>query len=150
MLSIGEFVQSYDAIGKKKTESGALRLFILGILAGAFIACGAVGAASASFSVENAGLAKLISGTVFPVGLIMVIISGAELFTGNCLLIMPFRSGAVTETASLPFLAGSVAIRADVPYLACSVIAADPIVVSPRVCACEFPAPHHGFRICRK
>ncbi len=95
MLSIVEFIQMYDGIGKKKSESGALRLFLLGILAGAFIAFGAVGAATASFSVENAGLAKLVSGTVFPVGLVMVIISGAELFTGNCLLIMPCCEGIV-------------------------------------------------------
>ncbi len=63
------------------------KMFLLAILAGAFIAFGAEGANLAMHQVSNTGLARLVAGCVFPAGLIMVVILGAELFTGNCLMV---------------------------------------------------------------
>jgi len=62
---------------------------VLGFLAGAFIGYGGllavvVGRGSPTIAASNAGLSKFLFAAVFPVGLMMVIISGAELFTGNC------------------------------------------------------------------
>jgi formate transporter len=79
----------------KKTEYPTLKSVTLGMLAGGFIALGGFAAAVASHSVENIGLAKLIAGSIFPVGLILVIICGADLFTGNVLIAVPVAEGNV-------------------------------------------------------
>ena len=63
-----------------------LKLIILALLGGAFIALGAACSSTAAFAVSNVGLARLISGCVFPVGLILIVVCGGELFTGNCLM----------------------------------------------------------------
>ena len=64
-------------------------MFVMSILAGMFIALGAVGSAVASFGIESAAAARIISALVFPIGLSLVLVGGAELFTGNSLMIMP-------------------------------------------------------------
>lgn len=74
--------------GIQKANLPILKMVLLGIMAGAFIALGGAASNVASFGVENAGLQRVIAGCLFPVGLIMVVFSGSELFTGNCLMIM--------------------------------------------------------------
>lgn len=64
------------------------RMLVLAVLAGMFIAMAGVASGAASATVENASLARLVSGLVFPGGLSMVLIAGSELFTGNSLMIM--------------------------------------------------------------
>ncbi|MCI9157124.1 MAG: formate/nitrite transporter family protein [Lawsonibacter sp.] len=86
MLSPGEFVSFYAQVGAKKSTNSTARLFLAAILAGFFIASGAVAASTASYGLENASVARVVSGLLFPFGLIMVIVTGAELFTGNCLI----------------------------------------------------------------
>ena len=75
-----------------KANGGVLKLFILGILAGAFIAFGAQASLMASFNLTSDaatfGVGKVVMGAVFPVGLMMVVMCGAELFTGNCLMVI--------------------------------------------------------------
>lgn len=89
MLSTKEVAQNYVKIGESKAKQSALNLFILGILAGFFISVAGTGAAAAAVSVQEASAAKLINACIFPAGLAMVIIAGSELFTGNCLLLIP-------------------------------------------------------------
>ena len=72
----------------KKSNLPILKMILLGIMAGAFIALGGTASNVASFGVENAGLQRVVAGCLFPVGLMMVVFSGSELFTGNCLMIM--------------------------------------------------------------
>ncbi|SKA88930.1 formate/nitrite transporter [Caloramator quimbayensis] len=78
--------------GIKKTSSKALDLFILGILAGSFIAFASAGSNSAAFNLlskpETYGIGKALSGALFGTGLMLVIIAGGELFTGNMLIIV--------------------------------------------------------------
>jgi formate/nitrite transporter len=62
-------------------------MFVLAILAGAFIAFGASASSLAMHSVTDVGLARLIAGCIFPAGLIMIVVVGGELFTGNCLMV---------------------------------------------------------------
>ena len=62
------------------------KMILLGILAGAYIALGALTSSTAAHTIESVGVARLITGCVFPVGLMLVVICGAELFTGNCLM----------------------------------------------------------------
>ena len=73
----------------EKVNMSFLKTFLLEIMAGMFIAIGGAGASIAVVSVETPSLAKLISGCIFPGGLAMVILAGSELFTGNCLLVIP-------------------------------------------------------------
>ncbi|WP_294857256.1 formate/nitrite transporter family protein [uncultured Oscillibacter sp.] len=91
MLNPAEFLEKYTEIGEKKASSGVKKLLLAGILAGFAIGIGSAVTAAASYSVESASIAKLISGVLFPLGLIMVLMTGAELFTGNCLMLISIR-----------------------------------------------------------
>ncbi|MBA7517274.1 putative formate transporter 1 [subsurface metagenome] len=73
-------------LGKAKTLMGWGRLLVLGFLAGAYIAFGSQLAVTTAAGIPWIGLQKLIFGAVFPVGLMLVVIAGSELFTGNCML----------------------------------------------------------------
>ena len=88
MYTQAETYLNYIAVAQKKTNAKWYITLLLAVYAGVFIAFGAVVAtfASASFSGSGASIAK---GAVFPIGLTLVIFFGAELFTGNCLLIAP-------------------------------------------------------------
>ncbi len=81
----------------------ALRLFTLAVLAGAFIGFGAM---FATIVVAGAGelpygIVRLLSGVVFSLGLILVIIGGAELFTGNALIVMAWAARLVSSAQLL-------------------------------------------------
>ena len=75
-----------------KARASGKKLFVLSFLAGAFIAMAAQGSTFASFNLlankETLGLGKLIQGLTFTPGLIFVLIAGAELFTGNNLMVV--------------------------------------------------------------
>lgn len=86
LLSPSEVCDYVEGVGIKKTSNRPMQTLFLGILAGAFIALGGFASAVASHSIENFGISKLVAGMVFPVGLMLVLICGAELFTGNNLL----------------------------------------------------------------
>ena len=88
--------------GVTKARLDALSLFTLAVLAGAFIALGAQLATLVSAAPGPAfGPARLLVGVAFSLGLILVIIAGAELFTGNMLVIMAWLSGQVTTSGLL-------------------------------------------------
>ena len=73
---------------KGKTELPLMRMILLGIFAGMFIAGGASASSLAMHAISNVGLARLVAGAIFPVGLMMIVLVGGELFTGDCLMIM--------------------------------------------------------------
>ena len=85
-----EILDEIAASGIAKTSGSFRKLLILGIMAGAYIAFAGAGANMAAFGLlgdaETFGLGKLVSGAVFTGGLIMVVLAGAELFTGNTLI----------------------------------------------------------------
>ncbi|MBO5470114.1 MAG: formate/nitrite transporter family protein [Lachnospiraceae bacterium] len=64
------------------------RMIILGMMAGMFIALGGAISNTAVHDIANVGLARTLAGVIFPVGLLMIILVGGELFTGNCLMVM--------------------------------------------------------------
>ncbi len=72
------------------------KMILLGILAGMFIALGGAASNTAVHNMENVGLARMLSGMIFPVGLMMIVLVGGELFTGNCLMIMDVWAKRVT------------------------------------------------------
>ena len=93
MKSPAEIASRYENAGKGKTELSSGKTFLLGIMAGAYIALGGLGSQIASCCAADPSAARMISSVVFPIGLFMVLIGGAELFTGNCLIIIPVLSG---------------------------------------------------------
>ncbi len=92
MFNPEQTVQTYAAVGDGKCRNRASRLFVLAILAGIFIATGAAASSTAAHGIADVGVARLVSGALFPVGLIMVVLMGAELFTGNCLIVISVLS----------------------------------------------------------
>jgi formate transporter len=111
-----EMATRAEYLGVRKAEMPAFTMLMLSILAGAFIALGAIFAttvAAGGMSVTDAngavaystglpyGVTRLLSGLVFCLGLILVVVGGAELFTGNNLIVMAWASGKVTGRALL-------------------------------------------------
>ena len=107
-------------VGVKKANLSVVNQFILGILAGAFIAFGAQASNMATHTISDVSTAKLIGGLIFPAGLILVLMAGAELFTGNSLMFMALCERKITLTQLLRSwivvyvgnLAGSVLVAA--------------------------------------
>ena len=93
-----------EYIGVRKSEAPTLKMFTLAMMAGAFIGLGAVFATTVSTGTSSTwpfGFNKLLVGLVFCLGLILVIVGGAELFTGNNLIVMAWASGKVTTKSLL-------------------------------------------------
>jgi len=86
-------------IGVRKAAQGVVPMFVLAILAGAFIALGAAFATTVSAGAAGElpyGVVRLLAGLAFSLGLILVIVGGAELFTGNNLLAMAWASRRIS------------------------------------------------------
>ncbi|MBO4834870.1 MAG: formate/nitrite transporter family protein [Lachnospiraceae bacterium] len=95
-FSPADVAQNYIEIGKSKANTPTVKLVILAILAGIFVALGAIASTTVAVAVKPASLGKFLGAVVFPGGLTMVLIAGSELFTGNCLLIIPLLEKAIT------------------------------------------------------
>ncbi|MFC2045795.1 formate/nitrite transporter family protein [Chloroflexota bacterium] len=90
-LSPPEIAKRVSEIAKKKSGLDLFRTFTLAILGGAFIALGAEFFTLVIHDSElSVGLTKLIGGLVFSLGLILIVLAGAELFTGNALMVIAF------------------------------------------------------------
>ena len=87
LLAPEEIARQTVENGIKKANTGFIKLFVLGILAGAFIAFAAEGSNAAIYGINNLGLGKALAGALFATGLMLVIIAGGELFTGNTLMV---------------------------------------------------------------
>ena len=83
-----EMVRNYAAAGEKKAGAPFWKLLLLGMLAGALIGYAALVTNMACYKLENASVIRILSGVLFGFGLGMVILSGAELFTGNTLIVI--------------------------------------------------------------
>ena len=100
--SPSEMEKRVESASLSKAKLSFLSLFMLSILAGSFIALGAEFYTLVTFDSElSYGLTKLIGGLAFSLGLILVIVAGAELFTGNNLIMMGFASRVVTSKQML-------------------------------------------------
>jgi len=111
-----EMANRAEYLGVRKAEMPFLKMLMLAVLAGAFISLGAIFATVVSAGaivvmaadgtvVSNAGLpygiTRLLAGFAFSLGLILVVVGGAELFTGNNLIVMAWACGKVTGRALL-------------------------------------------------
>ena len=88
VLSPSENAESFVEIGSAKNNLTIVKEFVLGILGGAFIAFAAQGSNVAIHTIGSVGLSKTLAGALFATGLMMVVVSGAELFTGNSLIVI--------------------------------------------------------------
>lgn len=111
-----EMARKAEIIGIRKSETKFLPMMALAVLAGAFIGLGAMFATTVtagSMPIKTAegeaafiaslpfGIARLLAGLVFCLGLILVVIGGAELFTGNNLIVMAWANKKVSTFALL-------------------------------------------------
>jgi len=89
-LKPAEILESTMEISVTKSGGSFMKLFVLALLAGSFIAFGAECSNMAAFNLlakpETYGLGRLLSGVIFSTGLMLVVLAGAELFTGNTMM----------------------------------------------------------------
>lgn len=114
-LAPSEMARKAEDIGVRKARTDTASVFVLAMLAGAFIALGAIAAltvSSGTLAVTDAagtvaqvtlpiGVTRMLAGIAFSLGLILVVIAGAELFTGNILLVIAWASQRVSTIAVL-------------------------------------------------
>jgi formate transporter len=93
-----EMARKAETIGVTKAGMDLATTFMLSILAGAFIAIGAVFATTATAGMTDVpyGVVRLVAGVTFSLGLILVVVAGAELFTGNNLIVMAWAGRRVS------------------------------------------------------
>ena len=94
-----EMARKAETIGASKALLDLQSLMVLAILGGAFIGLGAMFATTVLAGAEDFlpfGFSRLIAGVVFCLGLILVVVGGAELFTGNMLMVMALAARKIT------------------------------------------------------
>ncbi|HXQ24965.1 MAG TPA: formate transporter FocA [Candidatus Acidoferrales bacterium] len=96
-----EMAERAESIGVKKAGLDFLTMLVLGILAGAFIGLGALFSTTVTASPLPFSVNRLLGGLAFSLGLILVIVAGAELFTGNNLIVMAWANKRVTTARLL-------------------------------------------------
>lgn len=94
-----EIVDVAVGVGIKKVSTPYFKEFLLAILAGAFIAFASEGSNMAAFNLfanpETYGLGKFVAGLIFGTGLMLVIVAGGEMFTGQTLIMSAVLDGKV-------------------------------------------------------
>ncbi len=88
MNSPAQIAELYSETGTAKTRLPFVKMFVLAVFAGIFISLGALGSSIVSCGISVPALSRLLSAVIFPIGLVMVVVAGSELFTGNCLLVI--------------------------------------------------------------
>lgn len=97
-----EIAARIENAGMTKARAAPMQLFVLAVLAGAFIAFGAMlFTVTVTGSALGVGPTRLIGGVAFSLGLILVVVGGAELFTGNALIVMAWADRKVSTAALL-------------------------------------------------
>ncbi|MBN2583044.1 MAG: formate/nitrite transporter family protein [Planctomycetes bacterium] len=96
-----EIARRIESAAEVRVRAGLLRQFVLAILAGAFIAAGANAFTAAMVGAPAGGLPRVVGGMGFCLGLILVVVAGAELFTGNALQVAACLSRRIKATELL-------------------------------------------------
>ena len=97
MLNLEQVTNKLIRISKAKSQYGCVQLLLQGILAGIFVALGVIVRHSAVYMFNNSCIQRVVGGLFFPVGFLLIIFIGGELFTGNCLMILGVLNGDVRE-----------------------------------------------------
>ena len=96
-----EVIDNNMKAGEGKAHLPLGKMILLGIMAGAFIALGGATSSTAAHAIDNVGLARFVAGIIFPVGLMIIVFVGGELFTGNCLMVMALLERRITPAQLL-------------------------------------------------
>ncbi len=104
-LTPAEICDTTVQAGVRKVKLPVVSMFLLGVLAGVYIAFASEGSNMAAFNLlakpETFGLGKALAGAIFGTGLMLVVVAGAELFTGNTMIIAAVLDKKVTMSAML-------------------------------------------------
>lgn len=103
--SPAEIASLVSKSGVTKSMLSLPKMILLGLMAGAFIAFGGAASDVAMHGVADVGLARVVAGVIFPVGLMLVVFTGSELFTGNCLMIIPTLEKKIKPVSMIKNLA---------------------------------------------
>jgi len=95
-----EITEIYTEIGHKKAARPMHKQLLLGVLAGSFVGLVSQGANVAVHAIENISVARTLSGALFSTALMLIIIAGGELFTGNTLMVI----STIKKRVSVPSL----------------------------------------------
>ena len=101
MNTPAEIVEANIKSGEGKGNLPLGKMVLMGMLAGAFIAIGGAASNTAAHAIENVGVARAVAGSIFGVGLMLVVFMGGELFTGNCLMITSVMDKKTTWAKSI-------------------------------------------------
>lgn len=104
-LTPKEVLEYTEETGFQKAFMPLKKSALLAFLAGLYIALASVGSNVIAYGIENTGVAKYLAGLIFPAGLILVVVAGAELFTGNNLISVAVLSKRVKPGKYLKNLA---------------------------------------------
>ena len=85
-----KIMENYENSSYNKMVKSPFEIMVAAVLAGMFIAFGASSSNVAAFGIEDVGMARTLTGCVFPVGLMLIVLVGGELFTGDCLMFAGF------------------------------------------------------------
>ncbi len=96
LLTPAEITGKMLEVSEKKANNTFGNILLLGIMAGMFIALGSVSATVMWATTNDLGISKFLGAAIFPVGIILVVIAGAELFTGNNLISLGFINKRIT------------------------------------------------------
>ena len=95
MNAADTLMSNYENGTAAKAVKPVAKIFVAAIMAGMFIAFGGSSSNVAVFGIENVGLARTLAGCIFPVGLMLIVLVGGELFTGNCMMIGGVMNGRI-------------------------------------------------------
>lgn len=102
MLTPAEIAEATVETAKKKAALSPISQLLLGVLAGAFIAFASQGSNMAAFNLfadpSTYGMGKALAGAIFGTGLMLVILAGGELFTGNTLMVAAVMMKKITPS----------------------------------------------------
>lgn len=101
MQAPAQISNTYVTVGTNKAKLPIAKMFVLALFAGVFIAIAGASATIASVTVPDPSTSRLLNALIFPGGLIMVVLAGSELFTGNSLLIIPLLEKKIKITELL-------------------------------------------------
>jgi len=102
---VSESYQLVSDVGVAKAGKSAIDLVILGMLSGVYLAFAGAASTMAAHNFwanpETFGMGRLVAGMIFPCGLILIAIAGAELFTGNTMMMFPLAQRRITVFSML-------------------------------------------------
>jgi len=96
-----EIARIFCETGQKKARSAISKLFALSLLAGIFVALAATGSNEAIHDISLVGIAKALAGAMFGCSLMLVMIAGGELFTGDCLMVIALAEKRISLASML-------------------------------------------------